>query len=979
MRLLQILLITFIGSSVFGQTISFQSAYSNYPHLTPGILEAIAWNNTHMVHLNNYAPSCSGLPMAYGIMGLHDNGHNYFRENGQLVAQISGVSVIDQKASPDNQIMAYASAYNHFMSLEIEQGGDKNDGRSIRNVLYVLSEIPDSGLVNQLAMDMQCSEVLKFLMSEENSNQYQFPQHSFNLKKVFGKNQKVLGAKKVIIGSNGIRSKRGDRYTRQFKSIEYAPAIWTPAPPCNFSSRNGVAVSAVTIHTIQGSYAGAISWSQNCSSNVSYHYVIRSSDGQVTQMVLEADKGWHVGSENPYTIGYEHEGYVDDPSWYTQAMYNSSADLTRDVVNSGYGIPALRTYYGAASAVVNVLGNCTKIKGHQHYPNQTHTDPGINWDWEKYYKLINNNPSINTITTASGNFYDSGGPTGNYQDDERELWLIQPANAQSVSIDFTTFDLESGYDNLFIYDGTDTDSPLIGTYTGTNSPGQITSSGGSLLIEFRSDCATTAAGWEANYTSTLDDVIPPLTSIVAGQLWNTDDFTVDFTDSDGQSGVAQRFVLISEKSVADNGWNSNGTYGFTHEDFEDNRNNWTDATGTFTLTGNSFEFGDQNQQNSNSYALVDQDDSTDFLFHWKQTITSAGGNQRAGMHFFCDDPTLTNRGNSYFVYLRESNNTVQIYRVTNDVFSLESSVPLTIDQNVAYDCKTWYNPSSGWIKVYVNDSLISEWQDPSPLISGNSVSLRSGGCAVTFDDVRAYRSRGTQITVEAGPGESMSYESENASPTGRIISCIVDSAENWSLLTSEDYLLDFTSPTLSFLHDGNGQDIDTFIINSIEANWEILDIHSGVHQYEFAVGTLPNLDDVISWTNNGTSVSMSELLTSPVYDEVYHISVRATNNAGLISLFTSDGQRYIDDLGIDQADAMNAINIGPNPANNEFSIYTSLSDYNIALLDANGKVCLTKKGSGNSTIDVQHLSRGNYQLMITSGSLMTVKRVVIKH
>ena len=63
-------------------------------------------------------------------------------------------------------------------------------------------------------------------------------------------------------------------------------------------------------------------------------------------MVLEQDKAWHVGSENPYTIGYEHEGYVTQPQWYTEAMYIASADLSRDIVNPGYGIPAVRTYYG---------------------------------------------------------------------------------------------------------------------------------------------------------------------------------------------------------------------------------------------------------------------------------------------------------------------------------------------------------------------------------------------------------------------------------------------------------------------------------------------------------------------------------------------------------------------------------------------------------------------------------------------------------
>ncbi|MCH7528544.1 MAG: hypothetical protein IH972_03215, partial [Candidatus Marinimicrobia bacterium] len=44
---------------------------------------------------------------------------------------------------------------------------------------------------------------------------------------------------------------------------------------------------------------------------------------------------------------------------------------------------------------------------------------------------------------------------------------------------------------------------MIGWYTGTNSPGTVTSSGSSIAIEFRSDCATTAPGWDVSWTCTL--------------------------------------------------------------------------------------------------------------------------------------------------------------------------------------------------------------------------------------------------------------------------------------------------------------------------------------------------------------------------------------------------------------------------------------------------------------------------------------------
>ena len=504
MMQLLILLFTLSSFPCFTQT-SFQTAYSESPNVPSGLLEAVAWTNTHMVHINPALEGCSGIPQAFGIMGLHDDGKGYFNENAALVANLSGITIEEQKNAAANQIEAYAKAFNQLM---VDNGvTNPNDPILISRTLGQLSEIPTTGMVNVLARDLQAYSILNFMRSTEKATQYGFSPQHFNLESIFGaSNYQVLSSPKIQFTETGIQSENGISYApSESKSIEYGPAIWDPAATCNFSSRGGTAISAITIHTIQGSYAGAISWAQNCASSVSYHYVIRSSDGQVTQMVLEADKAWHVGSENPYTIGYEHEGYVDDPSWYTEEMYNSSADLSRDVVNSGYGLPPLRTYYGVASASPQPLGGCTKIKGHQHYPNATHTDPGINWDWERYYQLINNTPIYSVLTNPSAPLYDSGGISGDYHDDEREFWLIEPSGATDITINFTAFDLELGYDNLFIYDGDSLNDPLMGSYTGTNSPGQITSSGGSLLIEFRSDCGTVSSGWEANYTSTIDN------------------------------------------------------------------------------------------------------------------------------------------------------------------------------------------------------------------------------------------------------------------------------------------------------------------------------------------------------------------------------------------------------------------------------------------------------------------------------------------
>ena len=155
-------------------------------------------------------------------------------------------------------------------------------------------------------------------------------------------------------------------------AMDYPGAIWNPASSANYAAGRSQSISTVVIHVTQGSYAGTISWFKNPDSQVSAHYVVRSSDGEVTQMVHDGDTAWHARGGNPYSIGIEHEGFVDDPSWFTDAMYRSSAALTAWLCDT-YGIPKDRA----------------GIVGHSEVPGNDHTDPGPNWNWDFYIQLVN--------------------------------------------------------------------------------------------------------------------------------------------------------------------------------------------------------------------------------------------------------------------------------------------------------------------------------------------------------------------------------------------------------------------------------------------------------------------------------------------------------------------------------------------------------------------------------------------------------------
>src|SRR5205823_9909625 len=91
---------------------------------------------------------------------------------------------------------------------------------------------------------------------------------------------------------------------------DYPGAIWRPASPANYTRANRPASSPIVrivIHATEGPYWSAIHWFQNPAARASAHYVVRSSDGQVTQMIAEKDEAWHAGNGyyNATSIGIE--------------------------------------------------------------------------------------------------------------------------------------------------------------------------------------------------------------------------------------------------------------------------------------------------------------------------------------------------------------------------------------------------------------------------------------------------------------------------------------------------------------------------------------------------------------------------------------------------------------------------------------------------------------------------------------------------
>ncbi|MEO7310536.1 MAG: family 10 glycosylhydrolase [Chitinophagaceae bacterium] len=116
--------------------------------------------------------------------------------------------------------------------------------------------------------------------------------------------------------------------------------------PTNYGTRTaGSVINFYFIHYIAlGTYQGTLSWFSNCASGVSAHYVVRNSDGYITQVVAEANRAYSQGVNqyNQEGIGTEHEVLVANLTmWDSKPMLAAAASLAADVCNRN-SIPKVR-------------------------------------------------------------------------------------------------------------------------------------------------------------------------------------------------------------------------------------------------------------------------------------------------------------------------------------------------------------------------------------------------------------------------------------------------------------------------------------------------------------------------------------------------------------------------------------------------------------------------------------------------------------
>ncbi len=471
--------------------------------------------------------------------------------------------------------------------------------------------------------------------------------------------------------------------------------------------------------------------------------------------------------------------------------------------------------------------------------------------------------------------------------------------------------------------------------------------------------------------------------------WQTTDFSTNFQDADNTngSGVMKAFYQVIDYDGIK--WRGNADYGFYSDNFSQGALDpaWSVESGSWNVNNGYLEQTDEAIGNSNIYTYVKSDLSNRYLYHFQMKLDGAGNNRRGGIHYFCDDPSATNRGNSYFVWFRQELQTLEFYSVSNDTFTQQKVVPISFDANTWMDVKIAYDRITGETFVYKDDKLIGDWQDNTPLTDGDYVSFRSGHSNMSVNNFKVYRSRYPTVQVSVGTANS-EVRYQNASPSNfsaKVKSIIQDSAQNLSAIDYLNLNIDWTPPaTMNNVSDVGAVDADTFYtINEITAYWSAAqDPHSAINFYEMSVGTSTGDSNVVAWTpvGNVTDATLSGL--SLIAGQMYYVNLRAVNNAGLKSgVVSSDGQYLHKTAGLNTQHETPFV-VYPNPFDTEIQLKfpKALGKATVRLFAINGQLIkkAEKKSDDQSmklSID-SDLASGTYYLTVQTTGGIYRKKVI---
>jgi N-acetyl-anhydromuramyl-L-alanine amidase AmpD len=324
---------------------AFASAGAEF-RVPPSLLKAIAWVETrwHMVQGTEEFP---GVPPASGVMALRG-------EQLGRGAALARVTIEAARRDPVANIRAAAALLDAYAAVA---GIDRSRPEAWASVVVRFSgvAVPEGRAAYTREVD------------------------------------RVLPPEVRLLGPTGTATPAGPcppppppRSDR-----DYAPALWRPSPNFNDRAADSTGLAhVVIIHTCEGGYTGCWSWLVNPVSQVSAHYVVDEEGTEISQLVREPKRAFHIAAlydcalnrehacalngvqSNHFTVGIEHAGFASQDSFPATQLAASAAlvcDLTRRL---------------------DIPRDWQHVVGHGQLQPHNRTDPGPHWPWIPYLHRV---------------------------------------------------------------------------------------------------------------------------------------------------------------------------------------------------------------------------------------------------------------------------------------------------------------------------------------------------------------------------------------------------------------------------------------------------------------------------------------------------------------------------------------------------------------------------------------------------------------
>jgi len=498
----------------------------------------------------------------------------------------------------------------------------------------------------------------------------------------------------------------------------------------------------------------------------------------------------------------------------------------------------------------------------------------------------------------------------------------------------------------------------------------------SIVVETNED-QTATTGWSQYLDNSIS--VERVQTFYAGEIYIKNTYTITNNDSSSHDidFLHEREQWLSgDREVGDEGRYDGDTADRTMEtrvDMSTLTDPWLTSydnydTGYYSSMGFIFEDGSEAD-----YGIFAADAFiTSTSAEWPVVITSQETAQAENTGFELSNSSVP-----------ASNSVVFNYWQTLYIGSSWSDIETVLD-----DANSELNPSNA--APNNPSSLAQKKTDDTVLATGDWTNESSVKFTATVDDPDASDTlylcvekdaTGTGFSdTEDQCGTGVAYSGSPVTATVTISSQTDDTTYHWQARVKDDageysswvsyggnsdpgdtdYGIDTTGPTGGTVYDGTEAGVDKDFndesLSQLSANWSGVDSTvSGLDHYDYSIGTTQGGTDVVGWTGNGTSTSVTKSGLTLQTSQTYYFNVRAVDSAGSTQspVISSDGQVVSPSISFSVSPAtvtFDALNSSNSYTDEEtVTLETSTNAYNGYVIRGYASDYL-RSASGNETV-----------------------------